>query len=75
MKNLKLSCLILLNFLTILGLTVNIFAQSEPLWTHTVPGNIKWMQLAPTGHLIVSTKESLVGVDPENGEILWTRRI
>ena len=74
MKNLKLSCLILLNFLTIPGLTVNIFAQSEPLWTHPVQGNINWLQLAPTGHLIVSTKESLVGVDPENGEILWTRK-
>ena len=73
MKKLGLSCLRLLSFLTILGLTVNAFGQSETLWTHTVQGNIKWLQLAPTGHLIVSTKESLVGVDPENGEILWTR--
>ena len=73
MKNLNVSGLRLLSLLTILGLTVNAFGQSEPLWTHTVEGNINWLKLAPTGHLIVSTKESLVGVDSENGEILWTR--
>ncbi len=73
MKKFGLNCLRLLSFMTALGLMVNAFGQSEQLWTHTVQGNIKWLQLAPTGHLIVSTKESLVGVDPENGDILWTR--
>ncbi|MFB3042547.1 MAG: PQQ-binding-like beta-propeller repeat protein, partial [Candidatus Poribacteria bacterium] len=73
MKKLNLSGWGLLSLLTIVGLTGNAFGQSETLWTHTVQGNINWLQVAPTGHLIVSTKESLVGVDPENGEILWTR--
>ncbi len=73
MKNLNVSGLGLLSLLTILGLTVNAFGQSEPRWESTFQKNIKWQQLAPTGHLVVSTDASLIGIDPATGKEMWRR--
>ncbi len=73
MKKLGLSCLRLLSFLTILGLTVNVFGQSEPRWKSTFKKEINWLKVAPTGHLIASTDEGLMGIDRENGEVIWRR--
>ncbi len=60
MKKLGLGCLRLLSFLTILGLTVNVFGQSEPRWKSTFKKEINWLKVAPTGHLIASTDEGLI---------------
>ncbi|MFQ5605448.1 MAG: PQQ-binding-like beta-propeller repeat protein [bacterium] len=73
MKKLNLSWLRILSFLTIMGLTVNVFGGSDPIWKATFTKSVKWMKVAPTGHLLVSTDEGLVGIDSETGGILWTR--
>jgi hypothetical protein len=73
MKKLNLSWLRILSVLTIMGLTVNVFGDVDPIWKVTFEKNVKWMKVAPTGHLLLSTDEGLVGVEPNSGEILWKR--
>jgi len=70
---LNLSRLICVSLLIIVGLTGSIWAQSDPMWKVTFEKKVKWMKVAPTGHLIVSTDEGLVGIDPEYGGVLWKR--
>ena len=49
------------------------FGGTEPIWKVGFEETVNWFQVAPTGHLLVSTDEGLVGIDPENGQILWKR--
>lgn len=74
MKKLNLSWLRLLSFLTIMGLTVNLFGQAEPLWKTKFKKNVDWLKVAPTGHLIVGTGKGLFGVDPDSGKVLWKNK-
>jgi len=73
MKSLCSSCFRLLGILTILGFAVNGFGQTEPEWMTTFQDEVNWLRVAPSGHLIVSTDMSLMGIDRENGEVIWRR--
>ncbi|MFQ5627940.1 MAG: PQQ-binding-like beta-propeller repeat protein [bacterium] len=66
-----LSRLLLVSFMLVPGFTANANAGSEPVWKLDFAKKIKWFEVAPTGHLLVSTDKALVGVDPENGKVLW----
>lgn len=55
----------------IVGLSLAALAGPQPMWKVTFQKDIKWQRMAETGHLIVSTDEGLVGIEPENGSILW----
>ncbi len=46
-------------------------AATDPLWTISFEKDIKWQQLTATGHLVASTDEGLVGIDPATGEVAW----
>ncbi len=51
-------------------IAVSVFsAESE--WTAEFKKDVKWMQLTPTGHLIVGSDEGLFSIDPSDGTILW----
>ena len=63
-NNPNLSRLSLISFVICFSLTANLFGQPETLWKTKFKKNVNWLRLAPTGHLIVSTGEGLLGVDP-----------
>jgi len=44
---------------------------TEPNWSISFDKDVKWIKLTETGHLIVSTDEGLVGLNPEDGTIMW----
>jgi len=46
-------------------------AGPDPLWTASFDKDILWQELTPTGHLVVSSKEALVGINPETGATMW----
>ena len=71
MKKLNWKCLVLSVFLSVGVLMGNLFAQAEPQWKVTFHEDVKWLKIAPTGHLIVSTGGDLIGIDPDSGVIIW----
>ncbi len=46
---------------------------SAPLWSAKLPEAIKWTQMTQMGVLLAGANTSLSGLDPQTGEILWTR--
>jgi hypothetical protein len=46
-------------------------AETTPEWTVSFNKDVKWVQLTPTGHLLAGTDEGLVGINPEDGNIMW----
>ena len=73
-NNPNLSRLSLISFVICFSLTANLFGQPETLWKTKFKKNVNWLRLAPTGHLIVSTGEGLLGVDPDSGKVLWKNK-
>ena len=57
--------------LALMGLTASALAAPSTLWSISFDKDIKWMRLMETGHLVASTDEGLVGIDPESGQIVW----
>ncbi|MCP4706369.1 MAG: PQQ-like beta-propeller repeat protein [candidate division Zixibacteria bacterium] len=57
--------------LLFVAISANITIGSTPEWNVEFGKKVNWMQLTPTGHLIVSTDEGLAAVDPESGDIMW----
>jgi outer membrane protein assembly factor BamB len=46
--------------------------EPKYLWEFSSPSNIKWQKIAPTGHLIVSTDDALLALDPVTGATVWS---
>lgn len=63
-------CFFILQFL--IATIVTSFAQ-EVKWTKELPGNILWQEVTVLGNLIVSTDAQLVGIDPDTGNIIWSK--
>ncbi len=49
-------------------------AQVAVKWTKEVPTAILWQEVTSLGNLIVSSREELIGMDAETGEIIWSKR-
>ena len=49
------------------------FAQVEVKWTKELSADILWQEVTTLGNLIVSSKNQLVGIDTETGEIRWSK--
>lgn len=49
------------------------FAQMEVKWNTEVPTDILWQEVTALGNLIVSSREGLIGLDVETGEIVWSK--
>jgi outer membrane protein assembly factor BamB len=56
----------------VLALAAAASAEPAPLWEFATQSNVKWQKLAPTGHLIVSTDDALLALDPETGATVWS---
>ena len=50
------------------------FAQVEVKWTNELPTEILWQDVTALGNLIVSTREGLIGVETDTGQIAWNIR-
>jgi outer membrane protein assembly factor BamB len=50
------------------------FAQVEVKWTNELPTEILWQEVTALGNLIVSTREGLIGVETDTGQIAWNIR-
>ncbi len=48
-------------------------AQETPLWRYTTTEKISFYQVTPLGDLMVGTKEEVVALDPETGDVRWSR--
>ena len=62
-----------LTALFLMSMVTTSWGQQDPVWSVTLQDDIEWQRLAPTGHLLVSTRGSLLSLDPETGEVLWER--
>jgi hypothetical protein len=49
-------------------------AQIEVQWKKELSTDIHWQVVTALGNLIVSSADQLAGVDPESGNILWSKR-
>ncbi len=50
------------------------YAQVEVKWNKQLPTEILWQEVTALGNLIVSSREGLMGIDTETGEIAWSSR-
>ncbi len=50
------------------------FAQVEVKWNKQLPTDILWQEVTALGNLVVSSREGLIGVDTETGDISWSSR-
>jgi hypothetical protein len=50
------------------------FGQVEVKWNRHLPADILWQEVTALGNLIVSSRDGLMGVDTETGEISWSSR-
>ncbi|NNK76815.1 MAG: PQQ-binding-like beta-propeller repeat protein, partial [Maribacter sp.] len=50
------------------------FAQVEVNWNKQIPTDILWQEVTALGNLIVSSREGLIGVNTETGDISWSSR-
>ncbi len=48
-------------------------ANVNPDWSLRFESPIEWQRVTPMGHLLVSTATGLHGINPENGQVVWTR--
>ena len=60
-------------FLSLL-LPITNFAQVTVKWNKELPTKILWQEVTSMGNLIVSSREELLGVDTETGDIVWSKR-
>ena len=50
------------------------FAQVEVKWNKQLPTDILWQEVTALGNLVVGSREGLIGVDTETGDISWSNR-
>ena len=64
-------------FLAILLATVIIpllsFGQVEVKWNKQLNSNVLWQEVSSLGNLIVSSREALMGINTETGDIVWSK--
>lgn len=48
-------------------------AQDSRLWRHNTTEDINFFLVTPVGNLVVGTKDGIEALDPETGEIRWSR--
>ncbi len=48
-------------------------ANVNPAWSLRFDNPIEWQRVTPMGHLLVSTATGLHGIEPDNGQVVWTR--
>ncbi len=66
--------LLIFLFSSILFLLATIMSVGQEVkWTKDLPGNILWQEVTVLGNLIVSTDTQLVGIDPDTGNIIWSK--
>lgn len=61
-------------FLLLIVFPLLSFSQVEMKWNKEVPTKILWQEVTSLGNLIVSSREELIGVDTETGDISWGKR-
>ena len=61
-------------FLVLMVFPLLSFSQVEMKWNKEVPTKILWQEVTSLGNLIVSSREELIGIDTETGEISWGKR-
>ncbi len=61
-------------FLLLIVLPLLSFSQVERKWNKEVPTEILWQEVTSLGNLIVSSREELIGIDTETGDISWGKR-
>ncbi|WP_289644637.1 hypothetical protein [Maribacter aestuarii] len=61
-------------FLLLLVFPLLSFSQVEMTWNKEVPTKILWQEVTSLGNLIVSSREELIGIDTETGDISWGKR-
>ncbi len=54
--------------------SVPVTTQDTSLWRYTTTEKIEFYRISPLGDLVVGTKREIVALDPETGEVDWTRR-
>jgi outer membrane protein assembly factor BamB len=59
-------CLFLL-----LAVAPSVYADSA-LWTYKSDQQVQWHRLTDLGTLLVGTDDSILCLNPENGQLLWT---
>ncbi len=55
------------------ALAVELHAQDTSLWRYTTTEKIEFYRVTPLGDLVVGTKDQIVSLNPETGEVQWTR--
>ncbi|MEQ8426148.1 MAG: hypothetical protein RIA63_15620 [Cyclobacteriaceae bacterium] len=43
----------------------------KQLWTKSVPEGVKWQTVTSLGNYVVGSSQGLIGMNPDNGEVLW----
>lgn len=61
-------------FLLLIVFPLLSFSQVEMKWNKAVPTKILWQEVTSLGNLIVSSREELIGIDTETGDISWGKR-
>lgn len=61
-------------FLLLLVFPLLSYSQVEMKWNKEVPTKILWQEVTSLGNLIVSSREELIGIDTETGNISWGKR-
>ena len=61
-------------FTSLLIITASTSSFSQAVkWSKVLPGDILWQEVTVLGNLIVSTNAQLLGIDPNTGDILWSK--
>jgi outer membrane protein assembly factor BamB len=61
-------------FLLLIMFPLLSFSQIDMKWNKEVPTKILWQEVTSLGNLIVSSREELIGIDTETGNISWGKR-
>jgi outer membrane protein assembly factor BamB len=62
----------LMTILSLMGLAIPVISQNT-IWTHKPSQDIKWYQLTDAGTLLLGTGNNVYSLDPETGNMIWTR--
>ena len=54
--------------------TLPVCAATSPAWSAKLPEAVKWQEVTTVGNLLVGTSGSITSLDPETGNIQWTRK-